>query len=135
MAILESNSIRGNSSSFNSPVQFLTSGGVENGTLCKAWVNFNGTGTVAIRDDFNVNTITDQGNGTYTINFSTALADSDYSWALNGRYDSSNAASQTFITVTANCGGFSSSAFRLGCIVPVNNTFQDLQFVTASFFR
>lgn len=135
MSVLQVTNVRSNSTSFNTPVVFQTSGGTENGQLARAWVNFNGTGTVAIRDDFNVNSITDQGNGTYTINFSTALADSDYSWALNGRYDTSNAASQTFITVTANCGGFSASAFRLGCIVPVNNTFQDLQFVTGSFFR
>jgi hypothetical protein len=42
------------------------------------WVNFNGTGTVAIRDDYNVSTITDHDTGLYTINFSTALTDNDY---------------------------------------------------------
>jgi hypothetical protein len=44
----------------------------------KAWVNFNGTGTVAIRDDFNVSSITDNGTGDYTINLSTALPDTNY---------------------------------------------------------
>jgi uncharacterized protein (AIM24 family) len=38
---------------------------------CRAWVNFNGTGTVAIRDDGNVTSITDNGTGDYTINFTT----------------------------------------------------------------
>jgi hypothetical protein len=46
---------------------------------CRAWVNFNGTGTVAIRASGNVSSITDNGTGDYTVNFATALADSDYS--------------------------------------------------------
>jgi hypothetical protein len=46
--------------------------------LAKAWVNFNGTGTVAIRASFNVSSITDNGTGDYTVNFTTALADANY---------------------------------------------------------
>ena len=46
--------------------------------VAKAWVNFNGTGTVAIRASFNVSSITDNGTGQYTINFTTALADANY---------------------------------------------------------
>ena len=45
----------------------------------KAWVNFNGTGTVAIRASYNVSSITDNGTGDYTVNFTSALADGDYS--------------------------------------------------------
>ena len=45
---------------------------------CRAWVNFNGTGTVAIRDSGNVSSITDNSTGNYTINFTTAMADSNY---------------------------------------------------------
>lgn len=44
----------------------------------KAWVNFNGTGTVAIRDDGNVSSITDNGTGDYTVNFTTALSSASY---------------------------------------------------------
>lgn len=44
----------------------------------KAWVNFNGTGTPSIREDFNVSSITDNGTGDYTVNFSAALADANY---------------------------------------------------------
>lgn len=47
--------------------------------ICKAWVNFNGTGTVAIRDDFNVTSITDNGTGDYDINLTNALTDANYS--------------------------------------------------------
>ena len=46
--------------------------------ICKAWVNFNGTGTVAIRDSFNVSSITDNGTGVYTINYSTTMSNSNY---------------------------------------------------------
>ena len=46
--------------------------------ICKAWVNFNGTGTVAIRDDFNVSSITDNGTADYNINFTNALDDANY---------------------------------------------------------
>ena len=46
--------------------------------LAKAWVNFNGTGTVAIRASGNVTSITDVGVGTYTINFTAAMPDTNY---------------------------------------------------------
>jgi hypothetical protein len=52
--------------------------------VAKAWVNFNGTGTVAIRDDFNVSSITDNGTGDYTINFSTAMSNANYAFATHG---------------------------------------------------
>jgi hypothetical protein len=45
----------------------------------KAWVNFKGTGTVAIRASYNVSSITDNGTGSYTVNFATALVDANYS--------------------------------------------------------
>jgi hypothetical protein len=46
--------------------------------LCKAWVNFNGTGTVAIRASGNVTSITDNGTGDYTVNFTNAMTDANY---------------------------------------------------------
>jgi phospholipase/lecithinase/hemolysin len=46
---------------------------------CRAWVNFNGTGTVAIRASGNVTSITDIATGTYTINMTTAMPDINYS--------------------------------------------------------
>jgi hypothetical protein len=45
----------------------------------KAWVNFNGTGTVAIRASYNVSSITDNGTGDYTVNFTNAMPDVNYS--------------------------------------------------------
>jgi len=45
---------------------------------CRAWVNFNGTSTVAIRASGNVTSITDNGTGDYTVNFTTAMPDANY---------------------------------------------------------
>ena len=58
---------------------------VVNGTA-KAWVNFNGTGTVAIRRAFNVSSITDAGTGYYEINFTTAMPDANYAAATQGNF-------------------------------------------------
>src|SRR6056297_1621180 len=46
---------------------------------CRAWVNFDGTGTISIRESGNVSSITDNGTGDYTVNFTTAMPDSNYS--------------------------------------------------------
>jgi hypothetical protein len=46
--------------------------------IAKAWVNFNGTGTPAINNSFNVSSITDNGTGDYTINFTTAMPNANY---------------------------------------------------------
>jgi hypothetical protein len=48
---------------------------------CRAWVNFNGTGTVSIRASGNVGSITDNGTGDYTLNFATSLSDVNYACA------------------------------------------------------
>jgi hypothetical protein len=50
----------------------------------KAWVNFNGTGTVAIRASYNVSSITDNGTSDYTANFTNAMIDENYSACISG---------------------------------------------------
>ncbi len=60
------------------PPTVQDSAGTQIGTFCRAWVNFNGTGTVAIRASFNVTSITDNGTGDYTVNFTTAMPDANY---------------------------------------------------------
>lgn len=57
--------------------------------VCRAWVNFNGTGTVAIRASFNVTSITDNGTGDYTVNFTTAISDANYSMTASASCDGS----------------------------------------------
>jgi hypothetical protein len=51
---------------------------------CRAWVNFNGTGTVAIRASGNVTSITDNGTGDYTVNFTTAMPDVNFGFTTGG---------------------------------------------------
>lgn len=75
-----------------------------------AWVNFNGTGVVAIRSSFNVSSITDNGTGDYTINFTTPLSDANYlvigtAGVTSGssRYGIVNDASATTAKTTSAC--------------------------------
>ena len=71
--------ISGTTGSFSSDLSFNSgygSSAVAYG--CRAWVNFNGTGTVAIRASGNVSSITDNGTGDYTVNFTTAMPDANY---------------------------------------------------------
>lgn len=58
------------------------SAGTEYGQFCRAWVNWNGTGTIAIRDSFNVSSITDSGVGDYRINFTNAMPNANYALLL-----------------------------------------------------
>jgi hypothetical protein len=59
---------------------------------CRAWVNFNGTGTPAIRSSGNVSSITDNGTGDYTVNFSNAMTDANYIACANASFVASGAA-------------------------------------------
>ena len=65
----------------STPPTVQDSAGTEIGTFCRAWVNFNGTGAVAIRSSFNVRDITDNGTGDYTVNFQTATPMPDANYA------------------------------------------------------
>ncbi len=105
-----------------------TQAGVEVYTA-KAWVNFNGTGTVAIRASGNVSSITDNGTGDYTINFTNAMADANFSvagWArVSGAGGTFAGVDNTPLTTTsARIGTFNNSG-----------TISDALFVTAAFFR
>jgi hypothetical protein len=68
---------------------FKNNAGTEIGQLAKVWCNFQGTGTTAIRDDFNVNTVTDNGTGDYTVTFSNAMGNTNYSF-VSGGYNTYN---------------------------------------------
>ena len=71
---------------------------------CRAWVNFNGTGTVAIRDSANVSSITDNSVGNYTVNFTTAMVDANYAVCIsagqNGNIDREELDTLTISSVT-----------------------------------
>ena len=70
---------------------WLNDDGSEN-YKCRAWVNFNGTGTVAIRASGNVSSITDNGAGDYTVNFTTAMPDANYAPAIATQRNGINSA-------------------------------------------
>ena len=67
------------SSTAGTPPQFNDGNGTQIGTLCRAWVNFNGITTAVIRASFNVSSVTRNSAGTYTIAFTNALPDANYS--------------------------------------------------------
>jgi len=91
---------------------------------CRAWVNFNGQGTVAIRASGNVSSITDNGTGNYTVNFTTAMPDADYAVAFGGyEYTSSGVLSQTTTTM------------QFDTLSPNNGATTDRTIVQVSFFR
>ena len=78
---------------------------------CRAWVNFNGTGTVAIRASGNVTSITDNGVGDYTVNFTNALPDANYCWSLGG--DQSGARLNSFGVAKTGSAVPTTSALRV----------------------
>jgi hypothetical protein len=56
----------------------IGTGGINQARIAKAWVHFNGSGTVAINDSYNTSSITDRGTGLYKVNFSTAMSSTSY---------------------------------------------------------
>ena len=96
---------------------------------CRAWVNFNGTGTVAIRASGNVSSITDGGVGIYTVNFTTAMVDANYCIVATGNYSSSSAwvATPSSATTPTTSGVTIRSADT--------GVFADLSYVNVSIFR
>ena len=84
----------------NTPPTIQDSAGTQIGTFCRAWVNFNGTGTVAIRASFNVSSITDNGTGDYTVNFTTAMPDANY--AASGGCGDDGATNDRILSPTFN---------------------------------
>jgi hypothetical protein len=100
----------------------------------KAWVNFNGTGSVAIREDANVSSITDGGTGTYTTNFSNSMSSANYSLTGFGAMDAVNVpyvlmsmpsnyfiSSSSVQTFTVNSASFQYRDSPLACVQVVNS--------------
>ena len=102
---------------------------------CRAWVNFNGTGTVAIRASGNVSSITDNGTGNYTVNFTTAMSDSNYAVVATGDYtlggDDIN-----FINTNSDgtSGSKTTSGFGITSFIP-SYSLSDVQGVFIAVFR
>ena len=98
---------------------------------CRAWVNFNGTGTVAIRASGNVSSITDNGTGDYTVNFTTAMPDENYAMSGSGE-DNDNRGDVT--VGRPNGGTKTSTACRIKTL-NTDNFAKDYPSVEVMFFR
>lgn len=123
----------------NTPPTIQDSAGTQIGTFCRAWVNFNGTSTVAIRASFNVTSITDNGTGDYTVNFTNALPDINYSVVSQV----SNTDSGTGLIVAINSNGVgptyttapTTTATRMLSFARATGTNTDAPYVCVSVFR
>jgi hypothetical protein len=98
---------------------------------CRAWVNFNGTGTVAIRASGNVSSITDNGTGDYTVNFTTAMPDANY--AMSGSGEDTGGTGDVLIG-RMNGGTKTTTACRIKTIYVGPNE-QNFPSVEVMFFR
>mgnify|MGYP003646693473 CR=1 FL=1 len=105
-------------------------GSVATGYGCRAWVNFNGTSTVAIRDSGSVSSITDNGTGNYTINFATAMPDVNYATLSTGVSTSDNLGTACL----KYNGTYSTSAVQIICGTS-GIAFQDFIIIGVSILR
>lgn len=138
MSNLKVTNIQSNGTGFNDVVAFQNASGTENGVLCRAWVNFDGSGTVAIRDDFNVSSITDGGTGWYTVNFATSMPDANYSSVVGGTGGGTNSGyathdSSLFSGAGTNLGN--ASGFNIRTVDRSTGVAVDHPWVTAAVFR
>jgi hypothetical protein len=99
--------------------------------LCKAWVIFNGTGTVAIRAAFNVSSIQDSGTGDYTINFTTAMPDVDYTFLCAAR----NTAFGSTVAQPVPDTVLTTSAIRVISFQSTTGNLFDVTYAYAAVFR
>ena len=98
---------------------------------CRAWVNFNGTGTVAIRGSGNVSSITDNGTGDYTINYTTAMPDGNYSIVGFTRSDNNDNPAANFSMGSSYSPETGSARIMTG----VSNSKIDFGVICAAVFR
>jgi hypothetical protein len=125
----------------NTPPTIQDSAGTQIGTFCRAWVNFNGTtntgGFCTIRASFNVTSVADNGTGDYTVNFTTAMPDANYSpvVSFSAQFGVSTASGCSLFTVnsTAAESAPSTSAFRLS--TRTVSGIADIAYVCVSVFR
>lgn len=98
---------------------------------CRAWVNFNGTGTVAIRGSGNVSSITDLGVGLYSVNFTTAMADSNFTTvASTGEQTNSGDVNRV-----AGVNNYATTLVRISTFVGTTSASSDFSYVSVACFR
>lgn len=106
--------------------------------MCRAWVNFNGTGTVAIRASGNVTSITDGGVGIYRVNFTSAMPDANFTTVASSAGAGSVNSSTTamLVNATSATAQTANAAYvDVWCYHPGNQTAQDDAYINVSVFR
>lgn len=103
MSTLVATTLQDRATGDNGPVRDAAKGSA------RAWVRFNGTGTVAIAASYNVTSITDNGNGNYTVNFTIALADANYAAVASARAAATGAA----VAYGAGVNDITAASFRI----------------------
>jgi len=98
---------------------------------CRAWVNFNGTGTVAIRGSGNVTSITDNGTGLYTVNFTTAMPDANYAHSGSGGKLITGSISDIDVSRVNS----SASNIQIETVRGSTNTCTDFDYIAVAIFR
>jgi hypothetical protein len=100
----------------------------------KAWVNFNGAGTPAIRASYNVSSITDNGAGLYTVNFTNAFADASYSVSGCAGWGAAGAPTNSFICSISATTAPTTSALAISVFISTGAAGEP-NFVNVSVFR
>jgi hypothetical protein len=100
---------------------------------CRAWVNFNGTGTVAIRASGNVSSITDNGTGDYTVNFITAMPDANYMVAGTAQRNATNDGGNS-LALKQGVTALTTSSVRVGTLYAGSSN-EDCPQVHVAIFR
>lgn len=106
--------------------------------MCRAWVNFNGTGTVAIRASGNVSSITDNGTGDYTVNFTTAIVDANYSLQMTLQRGDGAGVNPGYACIFATAANAYTSLVSGSARITTANsatTASDMPYVGVSVFR
>jgi hypothetical protein len=101
----------------------------------RAWVNFNGTGTPAIRASYNVSSITDNGTGDYTINFTNAFADANYAFVGGIRNDPAAGSGANAQITGATTTAQTTTQLRVTTGTPTLGTLADYSTICVSIFR
>ena len=127
MSTLKVNNIQTASGGSNSTPEQIEQG------RAKAWISFDGEGTIAINDSFNISSIADNATGEYTVTLSTAMSNANYSIVLGCKSKLSNR------NTVANAGGTSendptTTAFQIVTMGSTNNSMTDGAFVFAAVF-
>ena len=124
MSTLKVTNIQDSSGSNSSTTEQINQG------RAKAWINYNGTGTVSIRDSFNVSSLTDNGEGLYTITFTNAMSNNDYCVQCTSHMWEDNSDDNARISGATK---MSTTSFRQ-CTIYGTGTYQDAQNNMAAVF-